>query len=308
MFFLGNNILGADKNTVPLTPTSVKNITYLVLKNGLFDCLYITKEIESEPAMDCPEQWDFDTIFHADFSNNTSAGNVDWNLKSVSHILIKRRDVSAFKWTTIAVKEIHTLEDLTSGIITNDYFNASSIQYEYALVPALYGTEGLYNTTFVDSVFDSIFIAEKNNIIGTPATDGFCDTSRVVPSSTAVTILNRYPTYIRNTKANYDKGSFKGKFMYLDEETCAFQLDDGERIRFQKEVIDFLSDGMPKLLKHYDGRIWLIQITGDISDTADSEYNNRDITFEWVEVGDYSSERDLYKSNLSDVTEEWWDR
>lgn len=306
MFFIGNNILGADVNTLPLTPTSVKNMTYIVLQNGLFDCLYITKETQSEPTMDCPDEWDFDTIFHADFNNSTSAGNVNWNLNTVSHILIKRRDDVNNRWITIAVKEIKTLEDFTSGIVANDYFNASNTQYEYALLSTLYGTESEYYTTFVDSTFDSIFFAEKNNIVGSPATDGFCDTSRVVPSSTAVTILNRYPTYIRNTKANYDKGSFKGKFMYLDEETCEFEMEDGERIKFQRRVIDFLSDGMPKLLKHFDGRIWLIQITSDISDTADSTYNNRDISFEWVEIGNYSSEEHLYKSNLSDVTEEWW--
>lgn len=306
MFFIGNNILGADVNTLPLTPTSVKNMTYIVLQNGLFDCLYITKETQSEPTMDCPDEWDFDTIFHADFNNSTSAGNVNWNLNTVSHILIKRRDDVNNRWITIAVKEIKTLEDFTSGIVANDYFNASNTQYEYALLSTLYGTESEYYTTFVDSTFDSIFFAEKNNIVGSPASDGFCDTARVFPSSTNVTILNRYPTYIRNTKANYDKGSFKGTFLYLDEETCEFEMEDGERVKFQRKVIDFLSDGMPKLLKHFDGRIWLIQITSDISDTADSTYNNRDISFEWVEIGNYSSEEHLYKSNLSDVTEEWW--
>lgn len=306
MFFLGNNILGADRNTIPLTPTSVKNMTYIVLKNGLFDCLYITKEIESEPTMDCPEEWDFDTIFHADFNNTTSAGNVDWNLKTVSHVLIKRRDDLNNKWITIAVKKINSLEDFKTGIIANDYFNASNTQYEYALLSTLYGTESAYYTTKVESEFDSIFFAEKNHIVGSPASDGFCDTARVFPSSSNVTILNQYPTYIRNTKANYDKGSFRGKFLYLDEETCEFEMEDGERIRFQRKVIDFLSDGMPKLLKHFDGRIWLIQITGDISDTADSTYNNRDISFEWVEIGNYASEEHLYKANLSDVTEEWW--
>ncbi|WP_342759377.1 hypothetical protein [Kineothrix sedimenti] len=306
MFFIGNNILGADVNTLPLTPTSVKNMTYIVLQNGLFDCLYITKETQSEPTMDCPDEWNFDTIFHADFNNSTSAGNVNWNLNTVSHILIKRRDNVNNKWITIAVKKIDTLEDFTSGIITNDYFNASNTQYEYALLSTLYGTESEYYTTFADSTFDSIFFAEKNNIVGSPASDGFCDTARVFPSSNSVTILNKYPTYIRNTKANYDKGSFKGKFLYLDEETCEFEIEDGERIKFQRKVIDFLSDGMPKLLKHFDGRIWLIQITSDISDTADSTYNNRDVSFEWVEIGNYASEEHLYKSNLSDVTEEWW--
>ncbi len=47
-------------------------------------------------------------------------------------------------------------------------------------------------------------------------------------------------------------------------------------------------------------------VTGDPTDTANGTYNNRDISFEWTEIGNYESERDLYNTNLSDVEEEWW--
>ena len=81
MFFLSKAILGADSNTAALTPTHVNNITYVRIANGLYDCLYITRETSSEPSMDCPDEWDFDTILHADFSTSTNAGNVDWDLR-----------------------------------------------------------------------------------------------------------------------------------------------------------------------------------------------------------------------------------
>lgn len=306
IFFLSHNILGADRNTIPLTCTHVNNITYILLKNGLYDCLYITKETKSEPTSDCPRNWDHDTIFHADFNNSTNAGNVDWNLKTVSHLLIKRRNTSQFKWITIAVKEIHKLEDFSEGIKGNDYTNASNTEYEYGVVPVLYGTEGLYNTVFVNSKFDNIFLVEKNQIYGTPATDGFCDTTRRAPSSIVETINNKYPTYIRNTITNYDKGSCKGKFIELDEDNCDFVIDDTVRVPYQRKIMDFITDGMPKILKHFDGRIWLIVITGDPTDTADETYNNRNISFEWTEIGNYESEKDLYYTGLSDISEEWW--
>ena len=305
MFFL-NNILGATKDTIPLTPTHLNNLTYIKLSNGLYDCLYITKETNSEPSMDCPREWDFDTIFHADFNNSTNAGNVDWNLDSVSHLIVKRRDTSKFQWITIAVKEIPALEDFSDGIKGNDYTNASHVEYEYAIVPVLHGTEGLYHTVFVDSQFHDIFLVEKNCIIGTPSSDGFCDTTRRVPSSVNETIHNKYPSYIRNTLANYDKGNCKGKFIELDEEHCDFSVADALRVPYQRKIMDFLADGMPKLLKHFDGRIWLAAVTGDPTDTATGTYNNRDISFEWTEIGNYESERDLYNTNLSDVEEEWW--
>lgn len=306
LFFLSKTILGTDKNTVTLTPTHLNNITYIRLANGLYDCLYITKETKSEPSMECPDKWDFDTIFHADFSDSTNAGNVDWNLKTVSHLLIKRRDVEKFKWITIAVKEVLTLKDFDEGLRGNDYTNASHIEYEYAVVPVYHGQEGFFYSTLVDSIFHDIFLVEKNHIAGTPSSDAFCDTTRRIPSSINETINNRYPTYIRNTKSNYDKGTCKGKFIELDEEKCDLIVEDALRIPYQRKLMDFIADGMPKILKHFDGRIWLMTVTGDPTDTADTVYNNRDISFEWAEIGNYESERDLYYTNLSDIEEKWW--
>ena len=309
LFFVSQTLLGADNDTIALTPTHVNNITYIRLANGLYDCLYITKETDSDPSMDCPSEWDFDTIFHADFNNSTNAGNVDWNLRTVTHLLIKRRNTEKFRWNTIAVREVRTLEDFTEGLRGNDYTNACHVEYEYAVVPVFHGLEeGTYYTTFVDSEFNDIFIVEKNCIFGTPATDGYCDTTRRIPSSINETIHNRYPTYIRNTVSNYDKGSCKGMFIELDDENCDLVVDDALRIPYQRKIMDFLADGMPKILKHFDGRIWLMIITGDPTDTADTTYQNRNISFEWAEIGDYNSERDLYYTNLSDIEEKWWNK
>ncbi len=70
--------------------------------------------------------------------------------------------------------------------------------------------------------------------------------------------------------------------------------------------MDFIADGIPKILKLFDGRIWLVQTTPNPSDTAEESYNNRYITFTWVEIGNINSEEDLYYLGLSEVTEEWW--
>lgn len=304
MIFLSKSLLGSNVNAVPLTPTSIDNMTYVKLSNGIYDCLYITNNVITEMSITCLKEFDFDTILHADFNNNTNAGNVDWNLNTVSHIIIKRRDKTKFKWMTIAVKEINKLEDFF--IAMNDCMGASGVEYEYAIVPVLHGNEGIYYTTAVESFFDSMFLVEKDTIIGTPITDGFCDTTRRVPSSVNETINNRFPTYIRNTRANYDKGSCKGNFMEFKEEECDFDTDDKTRVPYQLRTMDFIADGLPKILKLPDGRIWLIEVINDPTDTADQQYNIRYISFEWAQIGNHESEKDLYYSGLSDVDESWW--
>lgn len=303
MLFLETMFCGSDLALSP-TPTFVDKITYVELKNGMYDDLYITKDVESEPTNIVPEEWDFNTILHATFNDTTNAGNVNWSTSTVSHLLIKRRINGEFNWKTINIKEINSIEDFKiTGI---DYTNASHVTYDYAVVPTLYGAENDYSIISVESIFSGIFLVEKDKIYGTQITDGYCDTTRNFPSSTVVTINNRKPTDIRTSIANYDSGTCSGNWITVSEEGCELEIEDKIRIPFQRELIDFLSDGYPKLLKHFDGRIWLVKIEDQITDSADTAYNNRKLTFSWTEIGDYKSEEDMYYANLSDVTEEWW--
>ncbi len=46
--------------------------------------------------------------------------------------------------------------------------------------------------------------------------------------------------------------------------------------------------------------------TPNPTDTANQEYNDREISWSWVEVGDVNSEEDLYYLGFSEITEEWW--
>lgn len=306
MFLCGSNFVGGEL-ACTLTPTGIENINYIELKNGIYDELYITKATDFELTNEFPTEWDFDTILWAKFNGTTNAGNVDWNLENTSHIILKSRTEGNFQWKTIVVKEVNNIESFK--INYPDYFVASGQFVEYAIVPVAYGLEGNYATTNVTSKFTKMFLVEGNKVWGTEITDGFCDTTRNIPSSTVELLNSRYPVFIRNTIANYDTGNCKGSFVPLDENTCEFAYDeklDYQRIKYQKEFMDFISDGIPKILKLPDGRLWLVQVTPNPTDTANKTYNDRDISWSWVEIGSVNSEEDLYYLGFSEVTEEWW--
>lgn len=308
MFICGYHFCGGEAACAP-TPTAVENITYTELKNGIYDDWYLTRSAEGEFNPQCPDTWDLDTAFHARFNDSTNAGNIDWNLASISHIILKRRKQDSFVWKTLYVKEVTQTDDF--NIYFNDYLAASHTPYEYAIVPALYGTEGNYAIAAITPEFNRIFLIEPDRVYSTDISDGFCDTVRNIPSSTVELLHHRTPVFIRNTIANYDTGTCTGSFLPFHEETCSYSLHPSqnyERTTYQREVMDFLTDGKPKLLKLPDSRMWIIQVTPSPSDTADQVYHNRIISFSWVEVGDADSEEDLYYLGLSDVTEEWWHR
>lgn len=309
MFICGSGFVGGEL-ACALTPTGIENLNYVELKNGIYDDLYITKATDFELSNECPKEWDFDTILWAKFNGNTNAGNVDWNLETTSHIILKSRNEGEFKWKTIFVKEVHDINDFV--INYPDYFIASGQTVEYAIVNVLYGSEGNYATTKITPKFSKMFLIEDNIVWGTDITDGYCDTTRNIPSSNVELLNRKYPIFVRNTIANYDTGTCKGSFVPLvDKESCELAYDseyDYQRIKYQREFMDFITDGVPKILKMPDGRLWIIQVTPNPTDTANQHYNNREISWTWVEIGDINSEEDLYYLGLSNVSQEWWNQ
>lgn len=309
MFICGSNFVGSA-SACAITPTNINNINYVELKKGIYDDLYITKAADFTIEQDCPQDWDFDTVMYAKFNNNTNAGNVDWNVATTSHIILKCRNEGEFRWKTIATKEIHSIDDFTLNY--PDYFIASGQTVEYAVVNVLYGFEGNYSTSKITPKFNKMFLIENDIVWGTEITDGFCDTTRNIPSSTVELLNSKYPIFVKNGKANYDTGSCRGSLVPLaKEESCQLAYDsqyDYQRITYQKEFMDFICDGAPKILKLPDGRRWIVQVTPNPSDTANQTYNNREISWNWVEIGDVNSEEDLYYLGLSEVSPEWWNK
>ncbi len=312
MMFLGSFLCG-DVMSVPCTPTNIDNINYVEIGNGEFDDLYITKDTSAKLTEKQPQNWDFDTILYAKFDGNTLAGNVDWSLDTVSTLLIKRRKANEFQWITLSVKSISAVDDF--NIKFKDVTGTDSVQYQYAAVPILNGIEGNYSYADVTCKNRFLVIADEDEIWSTIVTDGFCDAVSNVPSSTVVTMNNRYPTIVRNTSANYETVTVTANFVptTIDEETgCVhFNINNSTNdiyVKYLKQFKEFLNNGKTKLLKNIDGRAWLCYVTTPPTDSADGNYLNRKLTFGVTELGDINNEEDLYDAGLITASEEWWNR
>ena len=306
MFIIGNNFVGGNFASV-LTPTAVDNIHYLELSNGKYDGFFVSRNPAIPFSKDIPGNWDFDTILYAQFNNSTNAGNVDWSLETVSDMVLKRRLEGSHEWMTLLVKPVREISDFS--IHFNDYLVPNRAQADYAIVPVLYGSEGSYNISKIEVNFEKLFIIENGNVYGTLITDAFCDTTSNLPSSTVELLNSKYPLIINHSAANYQTGVCTGSFVpTVTEDGCFYAYDTSDdyiRVSYQKEIVDMLCNRKPKLLKMPDGRVWVIKVTG-LTDTADKAYNNRNISFNWTEVGDAKSQEDLYYLGISDVPPEWW--
>lgn len=307
MLFLGA-FLGADDLSAPFTPTPMKDSTIMELTGAKVDTLWVSKDVTKDIDFIIPSEWDFDTVMRAPYDTNAEAGNIDWTLSTVSHLIIRRRPVGEYDWMTIQVKEVNTLEDFD---FKGYDITTESLQYEYAVFPALYGAEGTYSSAIVDSKNTHLVIADSTAVYKTLITDGFCDTVDQAPNSVVPTLYDKYPTVIRNTNAAYEEITVTATFLPVDEDGNCIEYEDimnDNRLwtLYNRQFKEFLMNGKTKILKNVDGQTWLVYVTTPASDSADTTYYNRKLTFTCTEVGSLKSEEDLYEAGLLDVPEEWW--
>lgn len=306
MFFLGFNFLGADETCIPISPTISHETDSVELSNVVADVLTVTGDAEQEMTQDVNMEWDFKTVFVADFNHDTLAGNVKWALDALSHVAIKRRIVGDYKWITIAIKEITDINDLN---ISGTDITCESLEYEYAVVPILNGMDGDYSGTKVDVTNEDLVLIDSTGIYHTPITDGYCDVQDVHPNSVQELMRSVYPTIVRNTMANYETINVTGSFIptdYLCTDPDAIYNTDRLRVLYNREVKRFITNGRTKILKNVDGQCWMVYVTNPPSDTADGAYNIRKLSFGCTENGDLKKEADLYYAGLLDVPEEFW--
>lgn len=302
MIFFGTTFLGGDYTSLP-TPTSLENMDYVELENGKYDTLFITKDVSSPQSIDDGLVWNWDTVMYADFSNETTnAGNMNWTVENVSDIVIKRRIQGEFDWITIDIRHIETEDDF--NFVGIDNYNQSDTEYEYAIVPYLNDNPGAYIVKTVYSEFDDIFIIGHDKTYKTVASNENVNTVRNIPGNHNNLLHSKYPVFFHSGLMNYDSGSVEGRFFDVENGCQIITTDMG--YLYKKGLMDFLTDGFPKLLKVSDGRMWLIQVIPSPSDNADTSHDIRTINFDWVEIGNYLSNKDLYYANLSDLEEKWW--
>ena len=306
MMFFGD-LLSGNVMSVPCTPTDIDNITKVELSNGWYDDLRISNNVTEELSSEVNQDWDWNTILHAKFDDSVGAGNVLWTFDEVSYLLVKRKKVDDFKWITLEVHKIETVEDF--NIRNIDKTAKPNYQYQYAAVPIKNSVEGFYSTCDVEVKSNCLVIVDRDEIWCTNLTDNYLDSTSVTPDTVVETMYDTYPTIVRNTNANYETISVNASFYPSDENGCAIIIDDdAKRIDYSDKAKMFLRNGKAKILKSEDGRCFLGYVTTPPTDTADSNYRNRKISFSITEVGNIEDEQDLYDNGFTDVTQEWWNK
>lgn len=297
MISLGYNFC-SDKDSLNPTPTRNLSLNVITLSNGIFDYLGVSKDV-STPYNTNKFQWDYNTILNAEFNGNLSAGNAGFLIDNLSAIRIKRKKDTEFNWITLKEIKISKASDL-NFIYLDSYASAREI-YNYALVPVYGQEEGNYITNSIYSNFNGLFVVDKENNIQLFKEWENTAKQQVQKIGQFLPFGEQYPTIIKNGKLNYKQGSVKA---FTSISNLPYVDIDLERKHL--EVINaFFSNGNAKIMKDSNGNTYLIMIEDDISQSDIKAMGNAlsYIQFNWVEIGNANSQRDLYNNNLIDFLE-----
>lgn len=277
------------------TSTNVIDTNYIQLTNGIYDEFYLTSDGDQTYTTTIPSEWDYDTLLHAYFDGDLLAGNVSFILSQITSIVIKKQVSGSNNWVNIMQKPISTINDF--NFIEFDKYVRSGVSYDYALVPVLNNTEGSLNIQSITPEFEGIFIVEKDITYHAVANIRMTS-AKNRPSAIVNTIDSPYPFVVTNGENNYYTGSTAAMFVRTDKDMYDWQFYDSWQYR--EDLMDFLCNGEPKVLKHFDGRMYLISVVDNPSQDESVSNFYPTTTFNWVQIGDAEDQLDLYINNLVD--------
>lgn len=297
---IGYNFCADGKSLDPF-PISVKNLKVTKIQNGIYDHFRISSNTQSEYNPVVPSEWDFDTILDCDFNNSIDGGNLSQSISDVTGVRFKRRKKNSFDWITI--KQYENIDVLGLNLSFNDNLAEDATDYEYAFVPlsGISGNyqEGNYITAEVTTKFNGVYVCDVNSIFKFYARVAYGSTDRVQQVGTYEVLGQKYPVVVSNGLIDYETGSITG--LALPETYDKTRKIDGIEISsYARKLLDFLTNGKPKMIKDKNGNAWLCFITGNPQLTYEDATFNALITtnFTWTQIGDVNNKDDLRATGM----------
>lgn len=298
MNFIGYDLL---KDSNAFTPNlKAPLLAGATVSNGVYDEIYLS-ENPDEYKEDIKD-WNNETLIFVDFDNqDTSGGNMPYILDNISYFRLKRREVGTFEWTGLYEHYFTDINDINFSYI-DKYAKGNNTEYEYCIAPvSSEGIEQTYNTVKVISKFDGAVICDKSRYYHIMIEPSVSSTLKNREGNVVVTMNSKYPYVFYGSNSNYYSGTFTGvAIKYNPNGDLSNYFSPEKSVDFREELINWLTDGEPKILKMFDGRIWMINVNGNVSSDYSEHFQKVRLSFDFVEIGDPANTNDLYNNNFVD--------
>ena len=198
--------------------------------------------------------------------------------------------------------------------------------------------EGNYTLSgIVKSVFEGVFIADNTAIQKLQASVGYGNVNVRQNIGVIETIGGQYPIIVSNNNLKYRIGNIYADIFHegfysttaypileelVDDDGFNFITSQGEllivlnnisvkdnrlsrtaMVAAREAMEKFLTNKSPKIIKDWNGNIWLVMFTSDIELTFRNEWGMGIASFNatWTEIGNAEDQYDLQNSGLIDI-------
>lgn len=298
MNILGYDLYGIGSNTASCAgDPSLANI---VIQNGVFDGVYLSgSPDEFSTFYGSGMKWTEDTLLYADFNRKTLGGSNFEYGSDLYEIKLKRREIGVDQKPWVLLYEQFAGHG-NINFVYNDYFaRGRDTEYEYALVPVLSdGTELPYIKTTIESKFYGAVITDGATSYHILLDPSITETDRNRQSSVVTTLNRKYPFIFFGGESNYTSGSFSGTAIRRLEND---KFDVAHSHWYREDMIDWLTNGSPKILKIEDGRIWMVVVSSDVKASNSEHPDKVTLSFDFTEVGNVNNNDDMLNNGFVNV-------
>ena len=300
MYFMNYNFM-SDKNIIDPASSYIPYANGVQITNAIFDHLNVTNNGLQVYNTDIPDEWDTYTIMDTNFEGNINAGNFDYSTRDLAGVKIKRRVKGTFAWLTLY--DIALIDPNDLSFTKYDLLNQHGITYEYAFVPYLQdGTECAYIIKEIESKLDGVYLCSNNSIARFYG--GLSYGTGSVANKTGIfePIGSKYPVVVANANTQYYSGSLQSVAMSYNQ-LMNDKFDRVEISSYIKILADFITDKNTKVLKDWNGNLWLVAIV----DNPQISYDNNvgmgkaDVSFNFVEIGSASDQVTLEEHGFINI-------
>ena len=270
-------------NTMEITGGIFNNLTLLKGVQDITDGNYIT-------------QWDSDTLFNCDFTTIYGGNPAGYNVDNISFVEIKRQKAGDSEWITLVKLPVNQPSDLEFE--HHDYFNQHGVTYNYAIVELdSAGNESTYQMAQIESCFNKVFIVDEYNSYDLTNATNYNSYQRNQQTGIYETFGRKYPIAVMNSVLDYYSMTTTA---YLIKDNSTNDFDYIQQRNYIDEFTKFLNNKKAKILKDFNGNIWLLTINGapTIDPVAELGNSIAKVSFNWVEIGDANQEGYLKSARL----------
>ena len=295
LFLISYGIFAHDDYGMFMTNNGINTPTNIELSNSIVDEVHIKQDVDLDYTTD-KDAWLPSTVGIAKFQDDLHYGNFSLAGLEITHLKFKKRKSNTNKWITFKVipfdKNVTTYEVIDRLIEADE-------EYVYGVSPATATIEGDIKQITITAEFDGMYISDKDNYYRLIYNYELGDILHNAPSAIIETLDNPLPT-IMYSASNFKQGSIRCMLISDNTVNAYGAIDKKTEKALRNQIMSFLTNKKPKLLKDSSGNFIGVQIIGTPTLSPHNELGQQiyDLSFEFIETVDLSDENMLKYSGI----------